>query len=384
VQVARAMVDRGARHVVLFGRHRQPSLVAELEAAGAEVFAAEGDVARREDVRAVLDAIAERMPPLRGVVHAAGVVDDATLVQQDWAKFERVLSPKVAGAWNLHSLSKESPLDFFVLFSSMVALFGASGQGNYAAANAFLDALAGHRRALGYPAISINWGPWAGNGMAGAVDDRHQQRWAQLGVDLMPVDSALAAFERLLRDPIAPQVGVLPVRWNQVIGSAPGGRVPPFISELAVVAAAPAAVRADRRPDIRQELDRTPPARRHAVLLNLLRAEAGKVLSLDASVTIDVREPLSELGLDSLMAVELRNSIGDLVGRSLPATLLFKYPTLDALAQYVLDDVLQLAEAEAAEPDAGTDPDVAEVESMADDDIKRLLFEELKALETES
>jgi acyl transferase domain-containing protein/acyl carrier protein len=387
--IARWLVERGARHVVLMGRSRRSAaageLITSLEAAGAQVLAAEGDVAREDDVRRVLAETRAAMPPLAGIVHAAGVVEDGTLADQKWASFEKVAAPKIAGAWNLHSGTVDQPLDFFVLFSSMVATFGAPGQGSYAAANAFLDAFAHYRSALGHPTVSINWGPWGGSGMAGEVAGQRHQRWTDQGVDFMAPERALEALELVLAAPIA-QVGVLPVRWPKLIDGFGGRAVPPLLTELARGgSSASAATRRPERRDLRGEVERTAPATRRAVVLAHLREQAAKVLSLGPSQPIDVREPLSELGLDSLMAVELRNAIGDLVGRSLPATLLFKYPTLTALTDYVLNDVLALAEpaAEATAPGA-PDADLAEVEPLEDEEIKRLLAEELRALETNS
>src|SRR5262245_6221962 len=386
--IARWLVAAGARQIALMGRHTETpaaqTLIGDLEAAGARVLAVQGDVAREDDVARVLQAIRSTNRQLRGVVHAAGVVDDGTLAQQDWPRFEKVLAPKMLGAWHLHSQSQGDPLDFFVLFSSMVSVLGSPGQGNYAAANSFLDALAHHRRAQGLPAVSINWGPWAGSGMAGTVDSRHQQRWAAQGVEFMSSEDGLAILQRLLRAHAA-QVAVLPVRWSTLLGALPAGAIPPLLSDLerGVSVGKQVAKHAARR-DLRAEIERTAPANRRSALLAEIRTQAAKVLSLDRGHTIDVRQPLNELGLDSLMAVELRNSIGELVGKTLPATLLFKYPTIGALTDYLLGDVLRLAEEDAGTAPAEVDAYLADIEPLADDDVKRLLYEELKALGSES
>ena len=198
LHVARWMVDRGARSLVLSGRKgaegdAKPALD-QLRAAGANVIVARADMARREDVQRLLSEIAASHAPLRGIVHAAGVLDDGVLLQQEWERFARVMAPKIAGSWNLHTLTQDLPLDFFVLFSSASSVLGSPGQTNYAAANAFMDALAHLRRSQGLPALSINWGAWSVSGMAAALDERDQRRWAERGlVAMSPADAARVA-----------------------------------------------------------------------------------------------------------------------------------------------------------------------------------------------
>ena len=175
LHAARTLAAGGATHLALLGR-RAPSepaeqAITELREAGVAVTVFAGDVADAELVETVVADIRATMGPLRGVIHAAGVLDDGTLRNLDWPRFEAVLRPKVAGAWNLHRATLADPLDVFVLYSSAAALLGASGQANYVAANAFLDALAHHRRAIGRPALSINWGAWDEAGMAARLDD---------------------------------------------------------------------------------------------------------------------------------------------------------------------------------------------------------------------
>ncbi len=235
LQVARWLVERGARHVVLAGRH-DPSPAARqaierLQHSGAQVMAAQADISEAEQVRALLAAIEQTMPPLRGIVHAAGVLDDGVLLQQNRERFETVMAPKIWGAWLLHDLTRDLPLDFFVLYSSAAALFGSAGQGNYAAANAFLDALAHQRRAEGLPALSINWGAWAEAGMAATVDHNRRQ-WTQRGFGLIAPDQGIQALGQALRLGI-PQVAVLPIDWPQLLQHFPDGSVPAFLSDVA-------------------------------------------------------------------------------------------------------------------------------------------------------
>ena len=168
--VARWLVEKGARHLVLLSRSGASSageeVAADLAAKGATVTTIQADVSNESDLARALSEIRNTMPPLRGVIHAAGVLDDHLLLNLDAESFRRVLAPKVLGAWNLHTLTADLPLDFFVVFSSVASVLGSPGQANYAAANAFLDGLAHDRRSQGLPCLSINWGPWAEVGMA--------------------------------------------------------------------------------------------------------------------------------------------------------------------------------------------------------------------------
>src|SRR5262249_53889840 len=160
----------------------------------------------------VLADVAATMPPLRGIVHAAGVLDDGLLAQQTWDRFARVLAPKVAGGWNVHQLTRGVPLDFLVFCSSAASLLGSAGQAGYVTANPFLDALAHHRRARGLPATSVNWGPWADGGMAARMSDQQRQRLAAQGWQAMPADEATDALGRLLEAGTT-QAGVLAMDW---------------------------------------------------------------------------------------------------------------------------------------------------------------------------
>ncbi|HSK64712.1 MAG TPA: type I polyketide synthase, partial [Pyrinomonadaceae bacterium] len=221
LKLIRWMFENGARHFVLIGRSG-PSAEArivldELESQGAKVLVGQADVSDVEQLASVLENAASRMPPLRGVVHGALVLDDGVLLKLEWESFRRVFAPKAAGAWNLHLLTREMPLDFFVCFSSVLALLGGSGQANYAAASTFVDALAHYRRAAGLPGLSINWGPWSFAGSASLeVIEQHSQLYD--GFTSIPVESGLDVFGRLLST-TQPQIGVMPfdaAQWDEL------------------------------------------------------------------------------------------------------------------------------------------------------------------------
>lgn len=393
--VARWLVDRGARHLVLAGRSA-PSpaareAIAELETAGAKVLAIQADVSKRLDVERLLEKAAEAAP-VRGIIHTAGVLEDGVLMQQDWPRFERALAPKVDGAWNLHELTLDMPLDFFVMFSSAAALLGSPGQAAYAAGNAFLDALAHHRRALGLPALSIDWGPWADVGMAASL----KQRFEAQGFEPFSAAQGVATLESLLRGAPA-QVVALRADWPRYIQKRAAeadplvskltGGVPRLLAELASQSPATGAASSADPSPLLARLSAAPPAQRIALMLQHVRAEVGKVLGLDPTHPLSPKQRLFEAGMDSLMALELRNHLQRSVGAPLPSTLAFDHPTIDAIARYLLNDVLSLslsepapAAVEPAPPAAPAAPEAAPVEESAlIDRIKGLSEHELEA-----
>jgi aryl carrier-like protein len=398
--VAEWMVEHGARQLMLAGRSAPAEAgrqaIDRMERAGARVIVAQADVADRARLASLMAQIEVDLPPLRGIIHSAGVLDDGVLLQQSWERFAAVMRPKVLGAWHLHELTRALALDYFVLFSSGASVLGSAGQANHAAANAFLDALAAYRRSLGLPGLSINWGAWAEVGAAA-----RRQLDAAHGVDTLSPEHGLQALERLLRpsleaDGAAPaQVAVLPVRWSQFVDHLATHDVPPLLGEI-VPQERPGAVgpSADghRLPaTLTERLATCLPNKRRSVLAAFVREQAAMVLGRDPRQPIDVDRPLQELGLDSLMAVELRNRLGSGVGQALPATLLFEHPTLRSLADYLAGPVLHLAAPSANMTDAQlaadgptADGDVLALDRLTEAEIATLLSAKLDAVERKS
>ena len=380
LKLARRLAERGARHLVLVGWNAptEPARAAiqSIEALDVQVLALRADVAQAREVAGVLDQIAQALPPLVGVIHAAGVLDDGVVSKQTWPRFASVLRPKVAGAWNLHSLTRAIPLDFFVLFSSAAALLGSPGQVSYAAANAFLDALAHRRRALGLPALSINWGPWAGEGMAQHTDTA--RRWAAVGLSPIEPEQGLDILEYLLQRPGPAGVSVLPVNWPQFAQQFPGG-IPPLLAALARQAgeqAEPGHI-IERQAFLKRVLAATPD-RRLDLLAAHVREQVLAVLRIAPASTLNLNQGLFELGLDSLTALEVRNQLQQSLGLALPATVLFEHSTIWDLANY-LNETLAPPQPSEASP-AGTndmDPELAqllaEVEALSDGQVDREL-----------
>ena len=353
LEIARWMVKRGARHLVLIGRKGASDTavqeLSDLEKADAQIMIVEGDVSDQRRLAGVLDKIPESMPPLRGIFHLAGLLDDGMLHQQDWQRFARVMAPKVAGAWNLHVLTKNMPLDFFVLFSSVVSLVGSPGQGNYAAANAFMDALAHHRRLQGQPALSINWGPWANSGMAAALGSIDKRRWTTGGVTLIAPSQGVEVLEQLLQQGLV-QIGVIPVKWPQFIQHFLGSSKQPLLSELDRGARIQLVSEDDHslteQSELLRRIEEASQNERTNLVIDHIRDHVVEVLWLDSSKPLDLQRPLMELGLDSLMVIELRNRLRANLGVDLPLTDFLHNPTIVQLAELVLS---QLAKSSSSE-----------------------------------
>ncbi|MEE8522653.1 MAG: SDR family NAD(P)-dependent oxidoreductase, partial [Thermoanaerobaculia bacterium] len=359
--LARWMVERGARHLALVGRRGAPEaaqpVLDRLRSAGAQVEVLRGDVCERSRVADLLAEIDASMPPLAGIVHAAGVLDDGVLSSLDWPRFAAVLAPKVAGAWNLHDLTSGMTLDFFVLFSSAASLLGPPAQGNYAAANAFLDALAHYRKSLGLPAVSLDWGPWAEAGMAADAARRDRRRSAR-GVESLRPEQGLRILEWVLHQDLA-QLAALKLDWTALLEAFPAGGEPSLLAELAgeVRSAAPAT---ERRGGLLGRLQEAPAGERRDLLGAYVRDEVGRVLGLDPAQPIEPQQGFFDLGMDSLMAVELRNRLLAELGSavSLDNTLIFDRPTPEALTAYLEGELLgtQLPAAAEVHPAAAAEP----------------------------
>lgn len=336
--VAESLVARGARHLALLGRsapgQQARETIARLEALGAQVRAVAVDVSAYDALSTALLDIEKDAPPVAGIVHAAGVLDDGPIVTQDWSRFAAVLAPKVGGAWNLHRWSVGRRLDFFSLFSSSAALLGWAGQSSYAAANAFLDSLACFRQALGLPAQSFNWGAWKDVGMAASLGEEYRDRMRHLGMIAFDVTAGTAAFSagQSRREP---QVAPLVVDFPALVNRDGANRRRPFVTDV-LVGGAPGGSGDEATPTrLKEELASTPKARRPALIVARIKARALRTLGLPPSFPLDPRRGLRDVGLDSLMAVELRNALQQLAETTLPATLLFDHPTVEALARYL-------------------------------------------------
>lgn len=345
LQLARGFVDRGARHLVLLGR-KKPSdrgaeAIGQLEKRGAQITVVQANVADPEDVERAIAPYRISSPfPLGGLIHAAGILDDGVLQYQTWERFDRVMSPKVAGSWNLHQATQDIPLDFFVCFSSITALLGSPGQGNYVAANAFMDALMQYRRQLGLPGLSVNWGFWGEAGMAAGLDDRDRARLTAQGIKAIAPERGLQVLEQLLQQQVT-QVAVFPVDWAAFVGQLPPGVTLPFL-ETAIADPVPEVQTPTivPRPEFVQQLAQGTAEDRKTRLCDRLRAELATVLGYNDPEAIDPSDNFNDLGMDSLMAVEFRNRLQTCLGKTFSLTSVLDYPTVEALGDYFLQEVI--------------------------------------------
>jgi myxalamid-type polyketide synthase MxaB len=385
LKLARWLVEQEAKSVVLVGRRpASESAQAEIEQlkqSGAQVVVLAADVSQREEVQRLLEKIELSLPPLRGIIHAAGVLDDGILLQQNWQRFEKVMRPKVLGAWNLHLLTQKQPLDFFVCFSSLASLLGSPGQGNYAAANAFLDALAHHRRALGLAGTSINWGPWSEAGMAAGLAE--QSRLAAQGIEAIALEQGLQVLGELLSEPVS-QLGVLPINWAKFGQQfAKNDSLPVLRTFTKGTAPSP-----QQEFKLLQQLAGASGEEGRTLLLEHIRSQIAKVLHLSSAEQVEPRQRLFDLGLDSLMAVELKNRLEASLGRTFSSTLLFNYPTVESLVEYLVQELLQVEGAEQVSKELKQESEVSaelkeipeELEEISDVEAEALLLEELQKL----
>ncbi|WP_159066447.1 type I polyketide synthase, partial [Streptomyces hygroscopicus] len=348
-QVARWLVANGAEHVVLTSR-RGPAapgaaeLRDELVASGARVTVAACDVADREALAELLAGLPAELP-LTAVIHAAGVLDDGVLDALTPERFAPVLRAKADAARHLDELTRDLDLSAFVLFSSITGSVGAAGQGNYAAANAYLDALAERRRAEGLPATSIAWGPWADSGMAG--DDAMERRMRREGMPPMAPESAVAALRQAL-DLDDTAVTVADIDWEHYARTLTAVRPSPLIADLPEAGpraatgadAGQVVTDADSASPLGARLSGLPRAEQDRALLELVRAQVASVLGHDGAEAVEAGRAFKELGFDSLAAIELRNRLNAATGLRLAATLIYDYPNATALADHLRAELL--------------------------------------------
>lgn len=378
LRVASWLAALGARALVLTGRRpadaAAESTLSALRRDGVEVKVWQADVAVEADVDALLAEIDATMPPLRGICHLAGVVEDCLVGDVTPASLAATLAGKARGAWLLHERTLAYPLEHFVLFSSAAAAFGAPGQSTYAMANAYLDALAARRREQGLPALSIAWGPWQDVGMLARSSANAKRRLAQLGIGQIEAECGRATFEIALGADLPAHLVLLPIDWGRLIE-----QWPPHVPASRFAGIATAQPGAGSTSSVSELLALPADERRHR-LFQLLAEDAALVTGTPLA-SLDPERSLFDYDLDSLLITDLRVLLEKRFGRAIPTTVIFSNPTIAALADHLTQTVFGMADAEAtaaapaAEIDAPTD-----AAPMSQEEIVEMLSAKLNEL----
>ena len=341
--IARHLISaHSARHMLLASRRGEKAdgaaeLKADLESLGASVKIVACDVSDREQLTQLLTSVPDEHP-LTAVVHAAGVTDDGVIGSLTAGRLDRVMTPKADAAWYLHELTKHLDLQAFVLFSSAAGTFGSPGQGNYAAANAFLDGLAAHRRARGLTATSMAWGLWEqASGITASMTEADTTRMARTGLLSISSEQGLELYDAALGCGEGFTLPA-PMDLTALRGHASSGVLLPLFSGLV---RAPVRRSSEQSAALTRRLGATPPAERKGVLLELVGGHVAAVLGHASAEAIDTQRAFQELGYDSLAAVELRNRLNTATGLRLPVTLVFDYPSPTLVANHLLERIVQ-------------------------------------------
>ncbi|MGF1541128.1 MAG: alpha/beta fold hydrolase [Pleurocapsa sp.] len=336
LQIAQWLIKKGAKHLILTSRNNPSESVQtkldRLRETGVTIEVIAADVSNYEDVKKIFKSPSPLAPldkgeigGIKGIIHAAGVLDDGALQSQTWSRFTTAITPKIMGAWNLHTCSQDLDLDFFVMFSSVASLIGSPGQSNYSVANAGLDAIARYRRSLNLPATSINWGPWGDAGMAVT------QKFNLKGLDLIDPNSGLAALEKVLSNNFT-QIGVISADWNQLSQQFPYIRESNYFAELITTSST-----ATKNKGIFAELLATPVEARTAYLTDYLLKAIAQIMEVDKN-QLSTTASLIDLGIDSLMVMEAINQLkGDLQLMLYPREF-YEHPQIENLAAYLASE----------------------------------------------
>ena len=337
---ARWLASEGAATIVLVSRRapgaEERAAISAIEEMGARVLAEQADIGDRQQVEDLLKRVVTPFTPLRGIIHAAGLIDDGMILSQDHDRFDAVMRPKIDGAWHLHELTLRYPLDFFVLFSSGAGVFGNPGQSSYAVGSVFLDELARARQRAGLPALSIDWGPWAEVGMAARMDKRHAETWGAQGLSTIAPEQGLTLLDMLLRSNRHEQVAVLPL--DTTLWQSGSDHVPPLLSGL-VKSSVDQTLKSANGESALARLSQAPLADRHGIVVDAITEMVMEIFGLAESRTLSAEQNLTEIGMDSLMAIQLSNRMKSAFSVAMPATIAFQRPMINEIADYVLEQM---------------------------------------------
>ncbi len=340
--MAEWLINHGAKHLVL-ATFVPPSDYAKeqidiLKKQGAEIAIAMGDVTDKDQMSTIFSDISSNMPELKGIMHLAGLLDDKAIMHTNLESMIKVMRPKVEGSWNLHQLTLNHSLDFFIFFSSAASVVGNPGQANYAAANIFMDTLSGYRKSIGLPSLTINWGFWSEIGMAGkeAVKD---DRTLLKGSRMIKPEQGLQILDRLIKKDISRAI-VSPVVWHELLDPYPKDRIPPLYLLFEDQKIEKRGKAAKKASITNEQLAALEPVDRQDLMNSYLQNEIARVVGVSPS-KLDVNKPLNTMGLDSLMAIELKNSVESGLDASLPIAALLKGPPITELASDLIGQIME-------------------------------------------
>ena len=375
LQIAQWLIRKGINSIALVGRNdikpEYKDLLEKLQE-NAQVTCIKADISNTKQLNKALYQIKLTLPALKGVVHCAGVTSDRAILQQDWDSFTEVLAPKTQGAWNLHCLTQEYDLENFILFSSAASLVGSSGQANYCAANAFLDALAHARRSLGLPAISINWGAWRNTGLA--ADTQITESLKQKGIGSIKPTEGIEILEQLLLDNSV-QVGVIPIDWD--IWQKKKNNIVTSYYENIVAAQDVSDSLSNTSSDYKQQLFNVIPEQRRSLLIKQISQQVANILGIQDLNEIDFALGFSELGLDSLSSVELRNKLQSSYDLKLPQTVVYDYPNIKKISDYLFETIFSNG---VIKGNNHINDELKKLEKLSEKEAEALLIKELKKI----
>ena len=340
-QACQWLITQGARFIILTARKAPGSAlqrkIKNIEKKGIQILFIESDISIKSSTQKVFIKAKESMPEIAGIIHTAGVLDDAMLLNQSIEKFDKVLKPKTSGAWNLHVFSQDLNLDFMVFFSSAVSIIGSAGQSNYAAANSFMDTLAHFRHSLGLPALSVNWGPWEGSSMIDHLNTIHKKQWTDRGLSYIDYYKGFEILKKLISNQSI-QACVMPVQWSRFLWHYPDNKTPHFFDNFIETSS-----KIISEPSIFiEQLNDLDINEKKKLLQTHIQNAISTLLDLDDNEKIGLSERFFDVGIDSIMAVTLTNQLEDDLGHSLVPTLMLDYPTIESMVHYIMEDVLLL------------------------------------------
>lgn len=341
---AECLIQKGAKHLVLTSRRgaseKAQKTIQLWKDKGVDVLVSKADISCERDVENLFSEIREKMPPIKGVIHAAGRIEDKMIQDQSWESFSRVLSAKVIGVYNLHNVLKNDTLDFFIMLSSIASIIGNVGQSNYSAANYFLNAFAHYRQTKNLPACAVCWGPWTGSGMA-ANDDEIIRRMADQGIFGIQPENGMKIIDKLFEESYS-EVLAADVNWNLFSNAQELKEVKDFLSKVVTMK--------DKKSDeigkTKKESNVVPilmemkPEERKDFLSAHLQKVAGKIMGFQDNQLPSLDTSLMEQGADSLMIFSMRNEVNKMTGKQIDVSLFFNYPSLRKISNYMLSELL--------------------------------------------